>query len=166
MKRITLLLITLFIAISIQAQENFKWDKVIDVPSVSGDELFLKAKKYIGSINGTQFSDEKNRIVYSKVKISGKYQHSKIVFNNVFFLYDLVILVKDNKIRLIAENVICSEWKYKNMPALDFFPGDDFNLEVDKYVPLMKDLKVNIDQSFKDIELIMNEPLTPIESNW
>ena len=163
MKRITILLIIVFIVIGTHAQDNFKWDEIVTLKGTK-DELFLKAKKYISKKHGQQFADETNLVIYSRLKTKGKYQHSKVIHNNIIFDYSLVIMVKDNKIRLLIDDMQGVENKYKGMRASNVFPTG-FDIEPKQYYDVMRSLIVNIKIQIDDFNQIMNEPITEIPSN-
>jgi len=157
MKKLTTLLLIL-ISFGAFSQENFKWDKIYNI---DGDqyELFIRAKNYISKIKGAQYSDEKNHVVSSYIKTKAKYETSAVAKNNIIFEYRLTIMTKDNKVRVLIDDVHSIENRYLNMPATTQYIGDRYNLNKECFAQLMRNLRDKLNIAVKDAEVKMNEPL-------
>lgn len=141
------------------------WDRVLNIDATQY-ELFLKAKRYISDNNGTQYADEENNIVIAFLLTKARYEATSVVFNNLTFEYRLQILTKDNKIRVIIDNVKCAEKKYNGLPASTTYPGAEYNLEMDKFYAVMKDLRYVLNNEIINIETEIKKPLIEIDNDW
>jgi len=147
------------------SQENFKWDKILSIDG-SQYELFLKGKKYISYNRGVQYSDEKNHVITAFLKTKARYEATSIIYNNLIFEYRLQILTKDNKVRVLIDNVICIERKYKGMPASSLYPGDQYELEMDRFYSVMKGLRDALNRVVIEIESELQKPLDSANNDW
>lgn len=165
MKELVISALFLFLTSSLQAQENFKWDKIISIEGNQYD-LFLKAKKYISDNKGFQFADEENKTVSANLNTMARYQATSVVFNNLIFEYRLQILAKDNKIRVLIDNVICTEKKYHGLVASINYPGEQYGIPADKFYSVMRRLRDSFNSLILEIEIEMNKPLPLVENEW
>ncbi len=163
MKKLTLLLL-LLINVSVFAQKDFKWDRIYDIEGSQYD-LFIKAKKFISRNKGVQYADEKNHVIVAYLNTKAKYQATSVIFDNLIFEYQITIMTKENKVRVLFDSVYCVEKKYNNLPAGTIYPGDQCGLEMAVYYKVMTDLRDQLNKAMDDVEMYMKEPL-PIYIEW
>jgi len=184
MKKIIASIIVMFTIISLQAQENFKWDEVIEIKGTK-DELFSKAKLVLAQIYNdsehvSRNTDKDAGIILSKPKtivyLSGGMSNIKYVFE-----YELTIMVKDGRYRILI-NSINNPFVYgpngnsipsrANVIVSTVYPYENAKnwyerkgLKPNKYFELLKPLRDKLQNIFNSIKEEMQKE-TIINDDW
>jgi len=162
------LLLALFMIMSILsfAQENFKWDTIIDSLDGNKDELYSKTKLFIAenwksAQNVIQNEDKEAGIILIK-GLSIQYMFFQLWDHKWNFSYSVKFLTKDNKCRIVIENVYCesarcSVHEWPHLPVADTYPTEKglktTGLSQERYIELMTLLKQDL-QSIVDLYTI------------
>jgi len=136
------------------AQDNFKWDEVILVDSVTKDNLYSKTKIFIAdtwvsSNDVIQLDDKEGGVIVLKCK---NRQNMVFQLNDHiwYFNYTVKLYIKDNKVRITIDEVYCSyarcqSYDWPKMPVADAYPEKKglvlTGLSKEKYNTLMLKLK-------------------------
>lgn len=160
------ILLFLFITVSMasSAQENFKWDQIIVVEG-SQYELFIKAKRAISQTNRQHYTDEKNHRITASLKTIVGYTASRSVKDHLNFEYRINILCKNDKIRIIIDDVHCSEKKHDYFKASTQYPGEECGLLLDQFAEVMHELRDNLNARILEIKEELNTPMETYE-DW
>lgn len=110
MKKPILLLSLLLLSYLSNAQSNFKWD-IADTVSKTKSEIYSDTKMFIAKTwksaqNVIQNDDKESGIIIIRGVSIQKVNHSLNVFTYVYN-YTVTFRMKDNKYRIIVENVYC-----------------------------------------------------------
>ncbi len=166
MRKIVLLSIIVFISISIKAQENFEWDKIIEIEGTA-DQLFSKAKMVLASDfndseNVTRNSDKEAGVIFVKAQET-VYKSFSMYGLTFYFQYELTILVKENKVRINLKNVnnfkvLSQDYQtlpYRRVPVSTTYPAANdkegkkkFGLKAKQYFEVMKPLRNQLQDVF------------------
>ncbi len=112
-----LLITTLFIVVSANAQENFKWEKIDSVEKIK-DKIYSDTKMFIAQTwksaqNVIQNDDKEAGVILIKgshtKKVKQYIEDYVYVYN-----YSITFQMKDNKFRLILDNVSCESATFRN----------------------------------------------------
>lgn len=128
----TLLTLTfLFIGLVSFGQTNFKWDVITDSLEDNKSQLYSKTKLFIGETwksaqNVIQNDDKEAGIILIKgVSIQNLYYQMND--HRWTFNYTIKFLMKDNKCRIVIEDVYCSaarvaQYEWPHMPVSETYP--------------------------------------------
>lgn len=130
MKKIFLALMLIFVSLSSVAQENFEWD-IIQESSKTKEQLYSDTKMFIAEAwksaqNVIQNDDKENGLILVK-GLSIQSIKIQLVYPDWTFAYTVKFYVKDNKYRIVIENVNCETAKcgihqWPRMPVADSYP--------------------------------------------
>lgn len=170
MKYLTLLL--LFISNTLLAQENFKWDEIIDPIPFTKNDIYAKTKAFMLSTwkkktDVVEDDDKAAGLIMLKSTTSIELKWTK----EYVFQYTVTFKMKDNKARIIIENVYCKD-AYSGVnpidtpPILDKYPEEkgkkETGLKKDDYENLMALLRTELTQ----IKEKYKKEITQTEDDW
>jgi len=153
MKKVILTTISiLFMTIS-YAQTNFKWDK-IDSIAKNKNELYSLTKMYIGETwksaqNVIQNDDKEGGAILVK-GLSVQNLYYQMNDHKWTFSYTIKFLFKDNKYRVVIEDVYCqsarvAQYDWPLMPVSDTYPAEKglktTGVNEVRYLEIMSSLK-------------------------
>jgi hypothetical protein len=153
MKKIIVASISLFIMTIGHSQSNFKWDK-IDSISKSKNEIYSLTKMYIGeawkSAQSVIQNDDKEggAILVKGLSIQSLYY--QMHDHKWTFSYSIKFLFKDNKYRVVIDDVYCqsakvAQYDWPNMPVADTYPAEKglktTGVNEERYLKIMTSLK-------------------------
>lgn len=176
----TLLLLT-FILIGLVSlgQSNFKWDVITDSLENNKSELYSKTKLFVGETwrsaqDVIQNDDKESGIILIKgVSVQNLYyqmNNHRWVFN-----YTIKFMIKDNKCRILIEDVYCSDarvaqYKWPHMPVSDTYPASKgfktTGVNKDRYLIIMKSLKLELQSIADSYVHEVKKPLVINNSDW
>ncbi|PKP29868.1 MAG: hypothetical protein CVT99_15450 [Bacteroidetes bacterium HGW-Bacteroidetes-16] len=183
MKRLTTLIIFTFIVLMAQSQENFVWDTIIDLQGTK-DELFSKAKMVLAQ----DFNDADN-VTRNTDKEAGAIliKAQETVFTHgwfditYYFEYQLTILAKDGKLRVILKDTRNSKITKVgtqtvtvngNVPVSSTYPATsekegkkEFGLDANKYFEVITPLHAKLQLIFAKIVTDLQKE-NIIEDEW
>lgn len=145
----------LFLCLNLIGQSNFKWDIKIDSLKNNRAELYSITKQYIAETwksaqNVIQNDDKENGIILVKGNISESMKYMMNIHEFVFN-YNVKFMIKDNKCRLVVDNVICNSHRVGviNWPVVivnEVYSDDMKRAMVNEknYLTLMQMLKTDI----------------------
>jgi len=177
MKKLFLMIsASLMIAFS-YGQTNFKWEKV-DSVAKSKDQIYTDSKMFIAEFwksaqNVIQNDDKQGGLILVK----GASIQSKIfqLVNHTWtFSYTIKFMMKENKYRIVIEDVYCSsarcaqnEWPY--MPVADTYPSEKglriTGVNEERYLEIMGSLKQEL-QSIADGYNTYIKKLSSSNNDW
>lgn len=155
-------LFLLLICTSSFAQENFKWDIVIDPLDNTRSELYSKTKLFIGKT----WKSAKD-VIQSDDAESGTILVKGLSIQNLFYQmndhrwtysYTITFMTKDNKCRIQISDVHCTSarvgtYEWPHMPIADSYPESKglriTGVDEERYLELMGKLKAEL-QSIVD----------------
>ena len=184
MKKIAVLIVISVLIITAQAQENFKWDEVIEQKGTK-DELFSKAKLVLAQIYNdsehvSRNTDKDAGIILSKPKTKVLLSFG-MSYVDYYFEYELTLMVKDGRYRVLIDNVNCTnayssdgsriKWR-EGVPVSTTYPFPEsknnmktYGLKAKKYFELMKPLRANLQNIFDRIKAEMQKE-SIINDEW
>jgi hypothetical protein len=178
MKNLFLTAIFSLITIVSFSQDNFKWDK-IDSTTKSKDEIYTLTKMYIAETwysaqNVIQNDDKENGTILIKgVNVqSHTFQLNNHVWN---FNYTVKFQFKENKYRIIIDNVHCTyarcaQYDWPLMPVSDTYPTEKgfklTSLNEIWYLKIMGHLKTDLQSIVDGYENYINKNNTTINTDW
>ena len=132
MKKIKLLFVFIIGMMVLQSygQENFKWDKV-DSVNKTKSQIYSDTKMYVVKNIGQFQSDDKDGGI---IVIKGELKEL-ITFGvspyTYYYNYNITFLIKDNKVKLILDNVICNKTeacktRSYRIPCIPPFENDNY----------------------------------------
>lgn len=156
MKKITLFLILLMLANLSYGQVEFKWD-VIDSISKPKDLIYSETKMFIAEFwksaqDVIQNDDKDGGMILIKGE-SLQSSYFQMHDHNWTFSYTVKFMMRDNKFRIIIENVYCSsarcsDVEWPKMPVGDLYPVEKgmrkTGLNEERYLEIMKSLKIEL----------------------
>jgi hypothetical protein len=168
--KLSFLLVLLTSAYSF-GQKDFKWDVKSDsIPNETKDQLYSKTKLFIAqgwksAQHVIQNDDKESGNVLVKGTITEN-NYININLHTYTFSYTIKFFVKDNRCRIVIDNVYCTSAGIPGTIHSDDWPcppvADNYPLEkgwkltgmsdADKYLQLMADLK-------NELQLIINSYL-------
>lgn len=151
------------------SQTDFKWDKK-DSISKNKNELYSLTKTFIGeawkSSNDVIQNDDKESGVILIKGISTQslfYQMNDHIWT---FSYNVKFLFKENKYRIIIENVNCEsvrvgQYVWPNLPVADSYPSEKglktTGLNEERYLELMGNLKKELQSIVDNYEIYLKK---------
>lgn len=167
-----ILLLVIILSPSIYGQTNFNWDKV-DSISKNKNEIYSTTKMFI-----SQTWNSAQDVIQNDDKDAGMILLKGLSVQSLFFQgnnhtwtfsYTVKFLMKDNKYRIIIENVYCQsakclQYEWPHMPVSDNYPTEKglklTGVSEQKYLEIMTKLKQElqfiIDNYEKNIETPSN----------
>ncbi len=178
MKKIKLLLVSLFLlTLNSFGQTDFKWDK-IDSVSKNKTEIYTLTKMYIAetwkSAQDVIQNDDKEGGVILIKGISIKNLYFQMNDHRWTFSYTVKFMFKDNKYRILVDNVYCQsarcrQYEWALMPVADKYPSKKglgiTNLNEERYLDLMKLLKYELQTIVDGYGIYLNTNSIN-KSNW
>lgn len=174
MKKIKLLFVFVIgmIALQSKAQTNFKWDKIDSVNKTksqiySDTKLFI-AQTWNSAQNVIQNDDKESGSILIKGSIKETITYGVSPYT-YWYNYSITFLMKDNKVRIILDNVICNTMfitgSNVTVSCLPVFEDDNYpevafsmsNLSKKKQKELMYKLK-------NDLQHIVDDYIKTIKS--
>jgi len=159
------------------SQTNFEWDVIIDSLTETQSNLYSKTKLFIAETwnsaqNVIQNDDAEKGLILVK-GISNQnlfYQLSEHKWN---FSYTVKFMLKENKCRIIINNVYCVEartgkFDWPLVPVSDNYPADGWkktSLSDKRYLELMSNLKSDLQKIVTSYNSYLNSP-SVIDSDW
>ena len=161
MKKVILTAISILFMTFSYAQANFKWVK-IDSIAKNKNELYSLTKMYIGETwksaqNVIQNDDKEGGAILVK-GISVQSLYYQMDDHKWAFSYTVKFLFKDNKYRIVIEDVYCqsastSYYELPHMPVADTYPTEKglkiTGVNEERYLEIMTSLKKEL-QSIAD----------------
>lgn len=184
MKKLITLIVLAFVAFTSQAQENFVWDTIIDLPGTQ-DELFSKAKMVLAqdfndADNVTRNTDKEAGVILIKAQETVTIQQG-FNYSTYYFEYQLTILAKDKKLRIILKDTRNTKITRTgsssisisgNLPVSSTYPAlsekegkKEFGLNAKKYFEVMKPLHAKLQLVFTRIVADLQKE-NIIEDDW
>ena len=161
MKKVIFTAISLMILTLGYSQDNFKWEK-IDSISKNKNEIYSLTKMFIGETwksaqDVIQNDDKEGGMVLVKgLSIQSLYFQAND--HRWTFSYTVKFLFKDNKYRVIIEDVFCKsarcgQYEWPHMPVADTYPTEKglktTGVNEERYLEIMTSLKKEL-QSIVD----------------
>jgi hypothetical protein len=122
------LIIIFFAVTSLNAfsQENFKWDKVIEVNKTQTD-LYSSTKEFIADYwksanNVIQNDDREGGVLIVKGITKHPIEFNKINVQYYTYAYTIKFYLKENRCRILIENVFCESGEHKDLKLIQ--PND------------------------------------------
>lgn len=150
------------------SQDNFKWDKINSITK-SKDELYTLTKMYIAETwNSAQDviqNDDKDAGVIVVKGLCIKSQFFQLNNHKWTFSYTIKFQFKDNKYRIIVDNVYCQsarceQYDWPLMPVADTYPTEkgfrQTSLTEQKYLEIMSLLKNDLQSIIDGYENYLN----------
>ncbi len=181
MKKSKLLLTKVFILMSIFSfgQKDFKWDVIIDSLVSDKSQLYSKTKLFIAETwnsaqNVIQNDDKEAGIILIK-GLSSQNLYYQLNDHKWTFNYTIKFLMKNNRCRIIIDDVYCSsaktgqyEWPY--MPVSDSYPQSKgykiTGVNEERYLTIMTSLKEELQGIVDSYSNAVKKPLIKNESDW
>jgi hypothetical protein len=175
MKKLLLCIIVLF-SFGVFGQTNFKWDR-IDSLSKSKDEIYSLTKTFIGetwkSAKDVIQNDDKES---GSILVKGLSIQSLIFQLNDHkwvFSYTVKFQFKDNKYRIIIDDVYCqsarcAQYEWPHMPVSDTYPIEkglrQTGVNEEKYLEIMSLLKNELQSIVNSYE--SNIKVKKLSTDW
>ena len=153
MKKLLFTIAIGLVGMTAQAQTNFKWDEV-DSISKTKTELYSLTKMYIAetwkSAQDVIQNDDKDGGMILVKGVSIQKPFYQMHTHNLVFSYSVKFLFKDNKYRIIIENVYCQShrvevYDWALMPVADTYPTEKglriTTTNEEKYLEIMASLR-------------------------
>lgn len=181
MKKSKTILILIFLLIGEFSfgQTNFKWDVIIDSLEGNQSELYSKTKLFIGETwksaqNVIQNDDKEAGVILVK---GASVQNLFYQMNDHRWTFDYTIkfLMKDNKCRIIIEDVYCSaarvaQYEWPHMPVSDTYPEPKglktTGVNESRYLSIMTELKQELQSIVNSYAVAIKKPLVTKDSDW
>ncbi len=175
-KTILLTILTTITSYLAFAQTDFKWDKV-DSVSKTKDQIYSDTKMFIAETwksaqNVIQNDDKDGGMILIKgASIQSKsFQMNEHIWT---FSYTVKFMMKDNKYKIVIEDVYCSaarcaanEWA--KMPVADNYPSEkglrSTGVNEERYLEIMKSLKQELQGIVDSYETSIKK--TGKKSDW
>jgi hypothetical protein len=169
MRSIILLLIIIF-SPSIYGQTNFTWDKV-DSISRNKNEIYSSTKMFISQTwNSAQDviqNDDKDAGMILLKGLSSQSLYYQMNDHIWTFSYTVKFLMKDNKYRILIEDVYCKsarcqQYEWALMPVSDVYPSEKglklTGVSEQKYLEIMTKLKQDLQSIVDGYEKYLKTP--------
>ena len=165
----------LLFSLTLTAQTNFKWDVIIDNLDGDKSELYARTKVFISEAWNSaedviQYDDpETGMIVVSGISMQEMYS---LLENHTWtFSYTVKFYQKDNKCRLIIEDVDClSAPAVNNFPVVDAYPTEKgrrkTSLSKKRYLELMAMLKAELQIIVDVYDASLKYPIFDEDEDW
>jgi len=178
MKKSIIVLVFVLIGIKTFGQTNFKWDVIIDSLDSNKSQLYSKSKLFIGETwnsaqNVIQIDDKDAGIILVKgVTIQNLY--FQMNDHNWTFSYTIKFLMKDNRCRVIIEDIHCSaartgQYEWPHLPVAETYPDSKglklTGLNKKRYLTLMVSLKQELQSIVDSYTEYVKKPLIN-NSDW
>ena len=161
MKKLILTSISMLLFTIAFGQTNFKWDK-IDYIAKNKNEIYSLSKMFIGETwksaqNVIQNDDKEGGAILVK-GLSVQSLFYQMNDHKWTFSYTVKFLFKDNKYRIVIEDVYCqsvrvAQYEWPNMPVSDTYPTEKglrtTGVNEERYLEIMTGLKKEL-QSIVD----------------
>jgi hypothetical protein len=159
-------------------QTNFEWDVIIDSPDNSKSELYSKSKLFIAETwksaqDVIQNDDSESGVILVKAK-SVQNLYFQLNDHRWTFDYSIKFLMKDNKCRIIIDNVHCEAaragtYEWPHMPVADRYPETKglirTGVNEERYLKVMTMLKSELQMIVDSYSAYVRKPLVN-DSNW
>ncbi len=162
MKSILFIILTL-IGYTSYGQKDFKWDIIIDSLDGTQKELYSKTKVFIAenwvSANVVIQDDDKESGIIIVKGVIQKDIFFTLNEHTYVFTHTVKFLIKDNKCRIIINNVNCTyarcqKYDWPLMPVSDTYPEKKgvriTGMSEENYIHTMRSLKKDLHQLYKD----------------
>ena len=160
-------------------QTDFKWDIISDSLEDNKTELFSKTKLFIGETwksaqNVIQSEDKEGGIILVK-GASVKELVFQLNNHTWTFNYSVKFLMKDNKCRVIIEDVYCSsarcrQYEWPHMPVADAYPESKglklTGVNEQRYLTIMASLKQELQSIVDQYMDAVKKPIVTDDSEW
>ena len=160
-------------------QTNFKWDVVSDSLKDNKSELYSKTKLFIGETwksaqNVIQNDDKEGGVILVK-GLSVQNLYYQMNDHRWTFNYTIKFLMKDNKCRIVIEDVYCSaarvaQYEWPHMPVADTYPTSKglsiTGVNEERYLTIMTSLKQELQSIVDSYMTAVNKPLVKDNSGW
>lgn len=156
MKKLILFTGSILIATLGFAQTNYKWDKVDSVAKTKA-QIYSDTKMFIAEYwksaqNVIQNDDKEGGMILIK---GASIQSKSFQMNDHTwtFTYTVKFLMKDNKYRIVIEDVYCqsarcAQYEWPHMPVAETYPSEKglrtTGVNEEKYLEIMKSLKQDL----------------------
>lgn len=175
-KAILLILFSTIFSLS-YCQDNFIWDKIDSIPKTK-DQLYSDSKMFIAEVWKSaqaviQNDDKENGVIL--IKGSTKFNYPMFMRSiDLYFNYKIIFMMKNNKIRVIlndvyCNSVYCSTFEWPKMPVADEYPKTkgliSTGVSKNNYLEIMKILKNEL-QTIVDSYLVYMKKTSVTQSNW
>ena len=158
---------------------GFKWDVIIDSLDNSKSELYSKTKLFIG-----QTWKSAQNVIQSDDAESGVILVKGLSIQDVFYqmnnhrwtyAYSVTFMIKDNKCRIIVDNVYCDaartgSYEWPRMPVADTYPDSKglitTGVNEARYLELMSTLKAELQSMVNSYSNHVRKPLIEENSDW
>jgi len=178
-KRKSLLVLALMlISITSFGQANFKWDVIIDSLDDNQDQLYSKTKLFIGetwkSAQNVIQNDDKDAGIILIKGISVQNLYYQMNDHRWTYSYSIKFLMKNNKCRIIIEDVYCSaarvaQYDWPLMPLSDVYPSSKgmkiTGVNEKRYIQLMTSLRAELQSIVDSYTDYVKKPLVN-NSDW
>jgi hypothetical protein len=161
MKKLFFTAVSMFIMTISFAQDNFKWDK-IDSIAKNKNEIYSLTKMFIGetwkSAQDVIQNDDKEGGMILVKGLSIQSLYYQMNDHKWTFSYTVKFLFKDNKYRIVIEDVYCqaarcAQYEWPHMPVADTYPSEKglktTGVNEERYLEVMTTLKKEL-QSIAD----------------
>ncbi len=178
MKKTITLLAFVFIGIASFGQTNFKWDVIIDSLDDNQSQLYSKTKLFIGeawkSAQNVIQNDDKDAGIILVKGLSIQNLYYQMNDHRWTFSYSVKFLMKDNKCRVIINNVYCSaarvaQYEWPHMPVSDTYPTTKglkiTGVNEKRYLQIMTSLKQELQSNVDSYINYVKKPLVN-NSDW
>ena len=168
----------MLIGITSFGQTNFKWDVIIDSLDDNQGQLYSKTKLFIGetwkSAQNVIQNDDKDAGIILVKGISVQNLYYQMNDHRWTFSYSVKFLMKNNKCRIIIEDVYCSaarvaQYEWPHMPVSDVYPSSKglkiTGVNEKRYVQLMISLRTELQSIVNSYTDYVKKPLFN-NSDW
>ena len=181
MKKSKTLLTLTFILIGLVSfgQSNFKWDVITDSLENNKSELYSKTKLFIGetwkSAQDVIQNDDKEAGVILIKGVSVQNLYYQMNDHRWTFNYTIKFMIKDNKCRILIEDVYCSaarvaQYEWPHMPVSDTYPESKglkiTGVNEERYLTIMTSLKLELQSIADSYTAAVKKPLVTNDSDW
>lgn len=177
MKKILILLLTFVSLSTVTAQENFNWD-IIQESGKTKEQLYSDTKMFIAEAwnsaqSAIQNDDKENGLILVK-GISPQSMTYQLITPTWTFAYTVKFYMKDQKFRIVIDNVHCETakcgvYQWPLMPVADFYPKEKglktTGLNQKRYETLMLTLKEELQNLVNNYQTYM-EKIINTENDW
>lgn len=176
MKKLSLTMVSILLMTLSYSQTNFKWDKV-DTISLNKNELYSRTKMFIG-----ETWKSAQDVIQNDDKEGGAVLVKGLSIQNMFyqmndhrwtFSYSVKFLFKDNKYRIVVEDVFCQSaragiYDWPRMPVADTYPTEKglkiTGVNQERYLQLMSALKMELQSIVDSYEKYLKKDET--DGDW
>jgi len=160
-------------------QTNFKWDVISDSLEDNQSQLYSKTKLFIGETwksaqNVIQNDDKEGGVILVK-GLSIQSLYYQMNDHRWTFNYTIKFLMKDNKCRIVIEDVYCSaarvaQYEWPHMPVAETYPTSKglkiTGVNEERYLTIMTSLKQELQSIVDSYMTAVNKPLVKDNSDW